>query len=194
MLKSAIIATISIASLLSIANITDAKPISKKSTQQSISQQKPDLIAKKPKLVNTNNAAIPPADLQGIRQAVFEYFGELNDRQNPTIDQDVRDYKMRGNSSNSTGSKHSSRFIEIKSLKLTSFSTDSYMPRAELEVEIDAQEYDAVRIIPDPKAWVFKKHYKASGHVRGKTMRIEKFRGKWRVGSLESAGATYKDY
>lgn len=77
MFKPAIFITISIASLLSIPTVTNARLINNKSLDDS-GIIKPYLIVKQIQLANNSNTIISKSDLSSIQLAITEYYHEIN--------------------------------------------------------------------------------------------------------------------
>jgi hypothetical protein len=117
MLKSAIVAAISIASSLFIASIADAndRSMSQVPTHQSASQSKPILIAKKSEASQT---AIPELELKAIRQAYMDFYHKQNLQSIPKI-----------------GHSGATSFHEIKGLKLLSYGAAKGTIESEARLE-----------------------------------------------------------
>jgi hypothetical protein len=129
MLKSAIVATISIASILFIASLADAKDrslaqplgtkIAQSSTHPSASQAKTLLVTKQSEATNTKkNTAVPESDLKAIRQAYIDFYHKQNLQAIPKI-----------------GHSGATSFHEIKSLKLSSYNTAKGNIESEAKLE-----------------------------------------------------------
>jgi hypothetical protein len=163
MLKSAMIATISIAALLPISSIASAsaRSIDRTSIHHSISKPQASLIAKQ-----SNSAAntVPKADILKIRNAIAQYYQKVNTIALPK-------YGLGGGSS---------KFISIKSLNMISFnSTNSIVDAEEIE-----QHYDFTSTKTDPAQLAWRKSKDSSEYRDYKKItkiHIAKEQGKWIV-------------
>ena len=190
MLNSSAGVSISIASLLFIANISDARSIKQESIHYAAKKNQSHLIAKQSK---SNASNLSAADIKGIHKALSEYFGELNDRQDPTIDQNARHYKMNGISQKFLGAEYMMSFIEVKKIELISISTDD-KTMAKVELDLKTQNYRASRDENQSQQWIFKKDYTSNGgYTKGETIQVEKHKGSWRVYSYGVTVQSYKD-
>jgi hypothetical protein len=149
MLKLAIVATTAIVSLLATNGIADAKErsIHKQSTPHSDRQQQLHFSAKQPKFT------IPQADLQGIHQAISDYYRTKNQ---VLISKPAK--------------SGSTSFFDVKSLTLVSFSNTE----AEVLTEVTQQHYNLTNTSI--------KKLDARGDVKEKIgFKFEKVDGKWQI-------------
>lgn len=149
MLRSTIFATISIVSLLSIASIADAKERSshQKATRHSQSKPTLHLTAKQPQSI------VPQADLQGIHQAISAYYRDKNQALIP---------KQPKN--------QTTKFFEVKSLKLISFSSNA----AVLATEVEQKHYTLT-------GTSIKKTESSRDKAENIRFKFEKISGKWQL-------------
>jgi hypothetical protein len=166
MLRLSTIATISIAFLLPIASISDARSISTKkgytntsgqtSVRQASSQPKPYSLAKQSKLPSRNISA---SDLQSIQQLLSARYASKN--------------QVLEN-----GSSTSRKFYEVTSLKLISFSDT----KAQIEVEENIRGYDFRNpgYVSQQKSDLFESP--DSGPTKNVfNVNLEKSAGKWKI-------------
>ncbi len=148
MLRSTILTTISIVSLLSIVTIADAKERSshQKSTHRSHAQSTLHLTTKKPSIV-------PQTDLQGIHQAISAYYRDKNQALIP---------KQPKN--------QSTKFFEVKSLKLISFAGNV----AVLATEVEQKYYTLT-------GTSIKKSEPSRDKAENIRFKFEKISGKWQL-------------
>lgn len=149
MLRATIFATISIVSLLSIASIADTKERASyhKATRQSQSQPTLHLTAKQPQ------SLVPAADLQGIHQAISAYYRDKNQALIPKQPK-----------------KQSTKFFEVKSLKLISFSSNV----AVLATEVEQKYYTLT-------GTSIKKSEPSRDRAENIRFKFEKISGKWQL-------------
>ena len=155
------VATISIAALLSITSIANARSIDRTSTQKSVSQPQASLIAKQ-----SNSAAnnVPKADIVKIRSAIAQYYQKVNTIALPK-------YGLGGGSC---------KFISIKSLNMISFNSNSSIVDAE-EIE---QDYDFTTTKTDPAQLAWRKSklsYEYRNYKKITKIHVAKEQGKWVV-------------
>jgi hypothetical protein len=174
MLKSAIVATTAIASLLSITSIvhahdrasnltTNFSQVSRADVMPSI-QPRISLIAGEQEHQFTNNDAGVQTEIQSIHQAISQHYREWNERLAPS-----------GQSWSGACS-----FFEVKSLKLVSLSDTS----AQLEAEVESQSYSLLGIHVKPRQWAFQKMEESRRSSKSAVkINLEKSKGKWKVRS-----------
>ena len=155
MLKSAIVTTISIASLLSISSIADARSINKKSTHHSDDRNSLHFIVKQ------SNSSVSKSDLNGISRAISQYYKEQNTKEMPLPQTE----------------SGACFFSEVKSLKLVFLSEDS----AEVKADINRQSYTLKRIDAKPLRWSYKKNPNSVLAKGTGSILLKKFNGKWKV-------------
>jgi hypothetical protein len=156
MLRLPTIAIVSIASLLSMVRICDARSIERASTHQVFSQSKPYSLAKQSKVPNRN---ISDSDLKSIQRLISDRYASKNQ-----VLESV--------------SSTSRQFYEVKSLKLISFSDT----KAKIEVEENIRGYDFLNpgYLSHQKSDLFEKP--ASEYVKHIfNIDLEKLAGKWKI-------------
>lgn len=156
MMRLPTVATVSIVSLLSIANISDARSIKRDSTHQVSSQQKSYSVAKQSKIPSRK---ISMSDLTSIQKVISERYARKNQLLEDT-------------------SSNSRRFYEVKSLKLISFSNT----KAQVEIEENIRGYDFVNAsyISRQKPGLFDQP--ASEYIKHVfNLDLEKSAGRWKI-------------
>ena len=156
MLRLPTVAIVSIAFLLSIVSISDARSIKRTLTHQSSSQPKPYSLAKQSKIPSHN---ISESDLTSIQKVISDRYAKKNQ-----VLENV--------------SSTSRRFYEVKSLKLISFSDT----KAQIEVEENIRGYDFLNpgYVSHQKSDLFEKP--ASEYVKHVfNIDLEKSVGKWKI-------------
>jgi hypothetical protein len=156
MLKSAIFTTISIASLLSLTSIADARPVDKKSIHNPENLPTLHLTAKQ------SQSNISQSDINGISQAISQYFRDKNNKEMPSSPED---------------DKPACWFFEVKSLKLVSLADN----QAEVLAKVNAQSYEIKRISNNPPRWSYKKNYASIEAKNEHSIQLKKSNGKWKV-------------
>jgi hypothetical protein len=159
MLKSAIIVTTAIASILSISSIANAAIKSNHIIKiNSAHHFTSKLIAKGNKARLNRQDSNPSNQLTGIKQAISEYYKDRNNKEMPLPSEPGGCF-----------------FTEVKSLKLVSFSgTD-----AEVKAEVHKQGYSRERISNKSLEWGYKKTIVS---VKGvSSIMLKKTDGKWKV-------------
>lgn len=187
MMKSFILAATSIVYIFSIASIADAKVklnINKSTDRSQASSTE--------KQQQSNFRIISKSDLDGIRQAITEYFAEENDLRNPTIDHSTRQYKTlrTPQCTLSAFSAANCSFYEVKSLKLISFTSIE----AELESDVIITEY-YFKKNSTPPIWSVEKRkmFLEGGSARIKPMiTVRKVNDRWRLHTFAGTALTYK--
>jgi hypothetical protein len=166
MLKSAILLTTAIGSILSISSIANAAGKSNNLITQpnSVHHFSSNLIAKGKKAqIDRQDPAIS-RDLPGISQAISKHYKEWNEKLAPS-----------GNAWSGACS-----FIEIKSLKLTSLSE----LEAEVEVKTESQSYSLLGLNVKPRQWVYKKYEDSLNQKQTRKISLKKYDGKWKVSTV----------
>ena len=156
MLRLPTIAIVSIASLLSIVRVSDARSIERAATHPVFSQSKPYLLAKQSKISSRN---ISQLDLKNIQRVISDRYATKNQ-----VLESV--------------SSTSRRFYEVKSLKLISFSET----KAQIEVEENIRGYDFLNAtyVSHQKSNLLEKP--ASDYVKNIfKIELEKSSGKWKI-------------
>ena len=156
MLRLPTVAIVSIASLLSIVSISDARLIERASTHPVFSQSKPYLLAKQSKILSRN---ISESDLKNIQRVISDRYATKNQ-----VLESV--------------SSTSRRFYEVRSLKLISFSDT----KAQIEVEENIRGYDFLNAtyVSHQKSNLLEKP--ASDYVKNIfKIELEKSSGKWKI-------------
>ncbi len=160
MLKSAILVTTAIASILSISNIADAAGKSNNliTKPNSIDHFTRNLIAKGKKAQIDRQNSTPSSQLTGIKQAISEYYKDRNNKEMPLPSEPGGCF-----------------FTEVKSLKLVSFSGND----AEVKGEVHTQGYSRERISNKSLEWGYTKTIVS---VKGlSSIMLKKSDGKWKV-------------
>jgi hypothetical protein len=168
MLKLAIAATISIASLLYITNITDARSIDRALTHYSLDLSKAYLIAEQSKSTTDD---ISQEDIQGIHKSLSRFFEEINRglAPDPAWSSIEYKYKLRANTC---------YFMEAKSAQITSFSKT----KTKVDVEVEEQQYFVEIVQQHPPVVSFKKDTGNSSvkkHIQ--KFSLEKINKKWQI-------------
>jgi hypothetical protein len=163
MLKAFIATSVSIASILSIANIAGSEPIGQQSAHRVNHQTTLHLITKPAKSVPSKNKTVSLSrQVADIRLAIVQYYKEVNDKTLP----------------GAASGFGAGRFVEVKSLKLVSLSSTN----ATVEADITARNYNFSR--------AFTKRIKINPekdpNLLNKTSGIENIlleftQGKWKV-------------
>jgi hypothetical protein len=156
MLKSSLVASISIASIFSITSIADARPVNKKSVQNADSLPTQSLIVKQ------SQSNISQANLNGISQAISEYY---RDRNNKAIPSSLED------------GKQGCWFVEVKSLRLVALADNN----AEVIAKIHDQNYKVKLISDRPTQWSYNKTLASHEDKVEHQIELKKLNGKWKV-------------
>lgn len=158
MLKSAIIATISISSLLSITSIADAKSIDNKSTHHSANQTTLNLTTKQP---SSNINTVPVSDLRDIHKAINNFYKSENERNDP--------------SGKLVNDGWGCPFHEITGLQLISFSNTEAL----VNINMITHGYQLRLINKNPVKFVLQK--RTGAIVGSRNIKLDKVKGKWKV-------------
>jgi hypothetical protein len=160
MLKSAILVGNAIASILSISSIANAAGKSNHiiTKHNSVYHFNSNLIAKGKKAQIDRQNSNPSNELTGIKQAISEYYKDRNNKEMPLPSEPGGCF-----------------FVEVKSLKLVSFSGND----AEVKGEVHKQGYSRERISNKSLEWGYTKTIVL---VKGvSSIMLKKSDGKWKV-------------
>jgi hypothetical protein len=159
MLKSAILTTFSITSLLSIASIAGAGSIAQKSAHHS-AERKIILLTAEQSIIT-----VPASDLKGIRQAMSQYFKSENEQ---------CDSVLRGIKSFVEGG--GCHFIEVKKLQLVEFSSMS----ATVAVDFVTHDY-TLHVQEDSRQPTLEKNKSVGAPIAHYSRILSKVNGKWKI-------------
>jgi hypothetical protein len=162
MLKSAILVTTAIASILSIANIANAAGKSNHSIKiNSAHHFTNKLIAKGKKTqIDRQDPAIS-RELPGISQAISQYYKEENERLAPSV----------------RAWSGACRFLEVKSLTIVDISDK----KAEVRADVNVTFYSLLGMYTKPRQWAYEKSKLNTNRSSESTITLKKDDGKWKV-------------